>query len=112
MDFLTLYYMTKENAGEKPAEKLGSLTVTPSTISKTYSKTDLPNYTTELYTGINTVTVEGVTSNIDSNIKAENILSGTTILGAGSIMKNIIYKHIINDLSRYNFVLRRNNIWH
>ena len=29
MDFLTLYYMTKENAGEKPAEKLGSLTVIP-----------------------------------------------------------------------------------
>ena len=69
MDFLTLYYMKKAKASEKPAEKLGSLTVTPSTISKTYSKTDLPNYTTELYTGINTITVKGVTSTIDNDIK-------------------------------------------
>lgn len=99
MDFLTLYYMTKENAGEKPAEKLGSLTVTPSTISKTYSKTDLPNYTTELYTGINTITVEGVTSNIDSNIKAENILSGTTILGvAGTDTSKEELEYLINGL--------------
>lgn len=99
MDFLTLYYMTKENAGEKPAEKLGSLTVTPSTISKIYSKTDLPNYTTEVYTGINTVTVEGVTSNIDSNIKAENILSGITILGvAGTDTSKEELEYLINGL--------------
>lgn len=92
--------MTKVNAGEKPAEKLGSLTVTPSTISKTYSKTDLPNYTTELYTGNNTVTVKGVTSNIDSNIKAENILSGTTILGvAGTDTSKEELEYLINGLN-------------
>lgn len=99
MDFLTLYYMIKAKAGEKPTEKLGSLTVTPSTISKTYSKTDLPNYATELYTGINTVTVEGVTSNIDSNIKAENILSGITILGvAGTDTSKEELEYLINGL--------------
>lgn len=98
MDFLTLYYMTKAKSSN-PTEKLGSLTVTPSTISKTYSKTDLPNYTTELYTGINTVTVEGVTSNIDSNIKAENILSGTTILGvAGTDTSKEELEYLINGL--------------
>ena len=99
MDFLTLYYMTKAKSSENPTEKLGSLTVTPSTISKTYSKTDLPNYTTELYTGINTITVEGVTSNIDSNIKAENILSGTTILGvAGTDTSKEELEYLINGL--------------
>lgn len=99
MDFLTLYYMTKANVGENLTEKLGNLTVTPSTISKTYSKTDLPNYTPELYIGINTITVEGVTSNIDSNIKAENILSGTTILGvAGTDTSKEELEYLINGL--------------
>ena len=91
--------MTKAKSSENPTEKLGSLTVTPSTISKTYSKTDLPNYTTELYTGINTITVDGVTSNIDSNIKAENILSGTTILGvAGTDTSKEELEYLINGL--------------
>lgn len=99
MDFLTLYYMIKAGTGESATEKLGSLTVTPSTTSKTYSKTDLPNYTTELYTGINTVTVEGVTSTIDSNIKAENILNGTTILGvAGADTSKEELEYLINGL--------------
>lgn len=100
MDFLTLYYMTKAKSSENFTEKLSSLTVAPSTISKTYSKTDLPNYTTELYTGINTVTVEGVTSNIDSNIKAENIISGTTILGvAGTDTSKEELEYLINGLN-------------
>lgn len=100
MDFLTLYYMIKAKTGDEGTiEKLGSLTVTPSTTSKTYSKTDLPNYTTELYTGINTVTVEGVTSTIDSNIKAENILNGTTILGvAGTDTSKEELEYLISGL--------------
>lgn len=99
MDFLTLYYMIKAKASEKPTEKLGSLTVTPSTTSKTYSKTDLPNYATELYTGINTITVEGVTSAIDNNIKAENILSGTTILGvAGADTSKEELEYLVSGL--------------
>lgn len=99
MDFLTLYYMIKAKTGEKPTEKLGSLTVTPSTTSKTYSKTDLPNYATELYTGINTITVEGVTSAIDNNIKAENILSGITILGvAGADTSKEELEYLVSGL--------------
>lgn len=53
-------------------------TVTPSTSSQTITAG-------EGYDGLGTVTVSAVTAAIDTNIKAENIKSGVTILGvAGS----------------------------
>lgn len=75
--------MIKANKkGETPSlAKLGDLTVSPATLSKTYTKVDLIDYLTEGYTGLNSITVLPVTAAIDSNIVAENIVVGKTILG-------------------------------
>lgn len=56
------------------------LTVDPSTNEQTFSKN--PG---EWYVGYNNVTVNPVTSDIDSNIKPENIAKGVTILGVEGI---------------------------
>lgn len=56
------------------------LTVNPSTNVQTFSKN--PG---EWYVGYNNVTVNPVTSDIDSNIKPENIAKGVTILGVEGI---------------------------
>lgn len=74
--------MIKANKGETPTlEKLGDLTVSPSTISKTYTKVDLIDYLIEGYTGLKSITVLPVTAAIDANIVAENIVAGKSILG-------------------------------
>lgn len=57
-----------------PAPTLQDKTVTPTTAEQTITAG-------EGYDGLGTVTVNGVTADIDSNITAENIKSGVTILG-------------------------------
>ena len=56
------------------------LTVNPSTNEQTFSKN--PG---EWYVGYNNVTVNPVTSDIDANIKPENIIEGVSILGVDGI---------------------------
>ena len=51
-----------------------SLSITPSTSSQSFTASSP-------YTGYGTVTVNAVTSSIDSNIQAENIKNGVSILG-------------------------------
>lgn len=76
-----------------------SITVDPETSKKTYG-------TPSGYTGINNVTVNAVTSAIDSNIAAGNIKDGVTILGvAGTYVKpdepNLIAENIKKDVTIY-----------
>lgn len=60
--------------------KLTNLTVTPTTSQQTFNHTG--------YDGYDRVVVNAVTSSIDSNIQASNILSGKSILGvAGNVTK-------------------------
>lgn len=68
--------------GETPSlAKLGDLTVSPFTVSKIYTKADLPDYLAQGFTGLNSITVLPVTAAIDTNIVAENIVAGKSILG-------------------------------
>lgn len=76
-----------------------SITVDPETSKKTYG-------TPSGYTGINSVTVNAVTSAIDSNITAGNIKDGVTILGVeGTYVKpdepNLVAGNIKKDVTIY-----------
>lgn len=58
---------------------LEEITVNPATKDKTYKS--IKGLKNDGYVGLKSVTVKGVTANVDSNIKAQNIKSGVSILG-------------------------------
>lgn len=83
---------------------LDSINVTPSTSTQTITPTSGTD-------GFNTVNVSAVTSSIDSNIQADNIKEGVTILGVNGTLPD--YSDEINITLNNNIVTFKhiNNSW-
>ena len=74
--------------------KLQNKSATPTTSNQTIT----PDSS---YDGLSSVSIEAVTSSIDSNIKAENIRSGVSILGIDGSLEEITPEDLTNEFNDY-----------